>query len=128
MPRNRVCQPRPQHDERMLALILRGACGATDGVVQAPQGAAGAGIQIAHTAHYDVSLVVEIEAVVDQFVEIDLGRTFHAAVATRTSTAVAMPSAITAWSAWTTTAISASITTWTSTLAWRAIASSSITL
>ena len=55
-----------------------GAIGAAHGVVKAPQLALGAGIHVAHAADDAVRLVVEIQAVGDQLLELDLGRTFEA--------------------------------------------------
>jgi hypothetical protein len=75
VPRDGVGQARAQHDEFMLALVLRGAVGATHGVVKPPQLALGARIHVAHAADYAVRLVVEIQAVGDQLLQLDLRRT-----------------------------------------------------
>ena len=78
--RDGVGEAGAQHDELVLAFVFRGAGGAAHGVIKAAQLAARAGIHIAHAADDDVGLVVEVEAVGDQLVEIDLGRTVEAAV------------------------------------------------
>jgi hypothetical protein len=89
VPRDGICEARPKHDERMLALVFGGPSGAANGVIQTPQGAACTGIEVAHPAYNDVRLIIEIQAIVDQLVEVDFGRAFETAVATGTSTSFA---------------------------------------
>src|SRR5947209_15154121 len=76
MARDRVGQAGAEHDELVLALVLRGAHGAADGVIQAAELALGAGIHVAHTAHDHVGLVIEVERISDQLVVVDFGRAF----------------------------------------------------
>src|SRR5437867_757676 len=67
----------------MLALVLRGSIGATYGIVQPPQLAFGARVHVAHAADHAVRLVVEIEAVGDELLQLDLRRALEAgAIAT----------------------------------------------
>jgi hypothetical protein len=68
----------------VLPFFFGSARGAPDRVIETPQGAARAGVEIAHAADHDVGLVVQVEAVVDQFVEVDFGRAFGAAVSSWT--------------------------------------------
>src|SRR5262249_25461889 len=115
---NRVCQTRPQHDECMLPFAFRCAGRPPHGVVKPPQRAARAGIEIAHPADHHVRLIVEVQAVVDQFVQIDLRRTLTplAPIAARPPvaaaiTTVAAPIARTSASVTTTTAPTAPLRT-----------------
>ena len=70
---DRIGEPRPQHHECVLPLVHRRARGSSYRVIQTPQRAARARIQIAHAADYDMRLVIQIQAVANQLIEIDLG-------------------------------------------------------
>ncbi len=83
MARNRISQSRAQHHKLVLALRFRGARGAPDSAVESAQLAARAGIHIAHSADDGVRLIVQIKAVVNQFVEFDF--TEHVGTARRTA-------------------------------------------
>jgi len=112
--RDGVGETGAQHHELVLALILGRASGAAYGVVETAELAARAGIEIAHAADDDVSLVVEIEAVGDQLFEFDLGRAIETALAAGTATAITTPvaTAITTITAATATSITtATVTT-----------------
>jgi len=63
----------------VLAVAFGGSHGTADGVVEAAQLALGAGIHVAHAGYDGVRLIVEIEAVGDQFFELDLGGHFEGA-------------------------------------------------
>jgi hypothetical protein len=72
--RNGVSQPRAQHDEVMLAVAFRSAYRAADGVIKPAQLALGAAIHIAHTRHYGMGLVIEIQTVGHQLFEFDFAK------------------------------------------------------
>src|SRR5262245_53981351 len=91
MPGNCVGEPRAQHNELVLALVFGCAAGAADGVVKAAQLALGARVHVAHAAHHGVCLVIQIEAIADQFVEIDFGWTFGTAIIAPVSAAIVTP-------------------------------------
>src|SRR5579864_9382274 len=88
--RNGVREARAQHHELVLALIFGRPVSTAHGVVQPPQLALGGGVHIAHAADDAVRLIVQIEAVADQLLQIDLGRTFEtgAAIVATVTTAV----------------------------------------
>src|SRR5580692_7761807 len=65
----------------MLALAFGGARGAPDGIVEPAKLALGSGIHVAHAAHHDVGLIIQIEAIGDQLLDIDFGRTLGTPVA-----------------------------------------------
>ncbi len=89
---NGIGQPCSDHDEFMLAVAFRGAGGAPDCIVEPAKLALCAGIHIAHPAHNDMSLIVEIETVCDQFLDIDLRGAFAAPVTGSTSAGPPRPS------------------------------------
>ena len=89
MARDGVGQTGAQHDELVLAFVLRRAGGPAHGVVEAAQLAARAGIHIAHAADDDVRLVVQVQAVADELFEFDLGRSVEAALAAAVSATIA---------------------------------------
>jgi hypothetical protein len=64
----------------MLAFGFRRSRRSPHRVVKTPQLAARAGIQIAHTAHHDVGLVIQVQAVANQLIEINLRWAFRAPV------------------------------------------------
>ena len=109
--RDGVGETGAQHHELVLALILGRASGAAYGVVETAELAARAGIEIAHAADDDVSLVVEIEAVGDQLFEFDLGRAIETALAAGTATAITTITAATATSITTATVTTGATTT-----------------
>src|SRR5580700_3121901 len=78
---NSVSEARPNHDELMLALAFGGARGTPDGIVEPAKLALGSGVHVAHAAHHDVGLIIQIEAVGDQLLDIDFGRSFGTPVA-----------------------------------------------
>src|SRR5580693_1520112 len=73
---NSVSEARPDHDELMLALAFGGARGAPHGIVEPAKLALGSGVHVAHAAHHDVGLIIQIEAIGDQLLDIDFGRAF----------------------------------------------------
>src|SRR5438094_503828 len=85
MPRNRISQTRAQHDEMMLALTLGSANRAPHCVIEPAQLALGAGIHVAHASHHGVRLIVEIQAVGNQFFQLDLRRHLKRSAAAGTS-------------------------------------------
>src|SRR6266852_921266 len=76
MPRDGIRQPRPQHHELVLTLVLRRAICPAHRIIQPPQLALGGGVHVAHAADNPVSLVIEIQAVANQLLDIDLRRAF----------------------------------------------------
>ncbi len=72
MARDGVRQTRAQHHELMLPLALGRAHRPPHRVIQAAELALGAGIHVAHAGHDGVRLVVQIQAVGDQFFQLDL--------------------------------------------------------
>src|SRR6185436_7230757 len=84
MTRDGVGQTGAQHHKFVLALILRSTAGPAHGVVEAPQLALSARVHIAHSAHYSVRLIVEIETIIDQLFEVDLGRAIEPGAVTAT--------------------------------------------
>src|SRR6185437_16932633 len=76
-----VRQARSDHYKLMLALRFRSSRGAPHRIVEAAQLALGARIHVPHAAYNDMCLVVQVEAVGHQLVEIDLRRSFAAAIA-----------------------------------------------
>src|SRR5207244_3017755 len=85
-------------------LVLRSPRGAPHRVVETPQLAARTGIHVAHAAHHDVGLIIEIKAVGDELFEFDIRRAVETALAAAISTTFGA----TALSTWT-AAISATI-------------------
>jgi hypothetical protein len=69
-----------EHDELVLAFGLGGAAGAADGAVEAAELGAGTGVEIAEAGNEDVGLVVEVEAVGDEFVVLDFDGAVGAAI------------------------------------------------
>src|SRR5580704_18525 len=65
----------------MLALAFGGARGAPHGIVEPAKLALGSGIHVAHAAHHDVGLIIQIQAIGDQLLDIDFGRAFGTPVA-----------------------------------------------
>src|SRR5436305_9790654 len=72
MPRDRIRQARTQHHEFVLPLALHSPNRAPHGVIQAPQLALRAGIHVAHPRNNHVSLIIQIQAIGDQFLELDV--------------------------------------------------------
>src|SRR5260370_2497951 len=72
VPRDRVRQPRPQHHELVLPLVLGSAIRPPHGIVQPPQLALGPRIHVPHAAHHAVRLVIQVQAVGNQFLELNL--------------------------------------------------------
>jgi hypothetical protein len=99
MARNGVGQARAHHHEFVLAFGFHSPRGPAHGVVETAQLAARAGIHIAHAAHNDVRLVVQVKAVGNQLVNIDFGRTVTAPVAAVSAlrSPATVATAITAW-------------------------------
>jgi hypothetical protein len=92
MPRDGVREARAQHYELMLALALGRADSTADRVVKTPELALGAGIHIAHAADNAVGLVVQVQAIGDQFFQLDFGEGIEArtvAIAATAGTPVA---------------------------------------
>jgi hypothetical protein len=89
VPRNRVREARAQHDEFMLAFALRRSGRATNRIVQTAQRAACAGIHIANPDNDGVRLIIEIEAVIDQLVEVNVLKSEIATAAAGTRASVA---------------------------------------
>ncbi len=67
-----ICQACAEHDELVLAIGLGCAACAADSAEQTANLAAGAGIHIADAADHGVGLVVEVEAVGQQFFDVDV--------------------------------------------------------
>jgi hypothetical protein len=78
MTRDGVSQTRPQHHELLLPLVLRRSNSPANGIVEAAQLAFGSRVHIAHAADHAVRLIVEIQRIGDQFLDVDLRRTFEA--------------------------------------------------
>src|SRR5271169_444421 len=74
MTRDGVGQARAQHDELMLPLALRSPHRPPHGVEEAAELALGTAIHIAHASHHGMGLVVQIQAIGDQFFELDVLR------------------------------------------------------
>jgi hypothetical protein len=110
VPGNRVSEARAQHHEGMLAFCFGRSGGSPHGVVKTPQLATRTGIQIAHTTHDNVRLVIQIQAVADQLVQIDLGRTFRTTIAARPPVTAPVTTSV---AARTPAAISTTLWTWT---------------
>jgi hypothetical protein len=70
----------------VLALTFGRTSGAAYGIVQSTELTLCAGIHIAHATDYDVGLIVEIEAISNELLDVDFGRSLAAPI-TRTSTA-----------------------------------------
>src|SRR3954447_18195571 len=90
MARNRVRQAGANHDKLVLALAFRSAGCPADGIVQSAQLTLRSGVHIAHPAHHNVRLVVEIQTITDQLVQVDFGRSL-APPLTRAPLATAEP-------------------------------------
>src|SRR5437764_5116762 len=76
MPRNRIRKTGTHHHKFMLAFAFGSTCCPAYRVVQAAQLAFGAGIHVAHSANYNVRLVVQVQTIGNQFVQIDFGWPF----------------------------------------------------
>src|SRR5260370_1718975 len=72
VPRDRVRQPRPQHHELVLPLVLGSAIRPPHGIVQPPQLTLGPRVHVPHAAHHAVRLVIQVQAIGDQFLELNL--------------------------------------------------------
>src|SRR4051812_4908016 len=82
MTRDGVCQTRSNHHELVLPFRFGRAGGPPHCVVETPELALGAGIHVAHSADYDVRLIIQIEAIRDEFVQVNLGRPFGPSITT----------------------------------------------
>src|SRR4051794_4610033 len=60
--------------ELVLPFRFGSARGSPHCIVEAPQLTLGSGIHVAHSADYDVGLIIQIEAIRDKFVQVYLGR------------------------------------------------------
>src|SRR5580698_4338996 len=115
MPRDGVRETCAQHHEFVLPLAFRSADCAPDCTIQTAQLRTRTGIHVAHPAHHRVRLIVEIQAVVDQLLEVDVEHHVRTAavsttittIAIRTSamrsTAIAAPISAAPWAAWSAT-------------------------
>ena len=72
MARDGIRQSGAKHDELMLALILRRANGPTNSAIKPSELGAGGRIHVANSTDNGMRLVIEIEAVGNQLLEVDL--------------------------------------------------------
>src|SRR5688572_20215379 len=80
MPCDRISQSGTEHHELMLTLALRSAACPSDSVVQPAQLALRARIHVPHACDYAVGLVVQVKAIRNQLVKVDLRRAHPIAV------------------------------------------------
>src|ERR1051325_3201908 len=74
MARDGVGQARAQHHEMMLALAFRSAHRAAHRIIKPAKLALGSRIHIAaHAHHHGMRLIIEIQTVVDQLLDVDIG-------------------------------------------------------
>src|SRR5262249_55810418 len=89
---NRIGKTRAQHDELVLPLVFRSPDSAPDRAVKPPQLALGAGIHVAHPADDSMGLVIQVEAIGDQLIELNLRRAFRPATIAAPAVSTAFPS------------------------------------
>src|SRR6185503_240492 len=71
MPRDGIGQPGPQHHELVLTVGFRRANGTSHRVIQTAKLALGAAVHIAHASHDHMRLVVQVQAIGNQFLQLD---------------------------------------------------------
>jgi hypothetical protein len=113
--RDRIREAGANHYKLVLTLIFGSAGSAPDSTVEAPQLTLSAGIHVPHSAHHNVRLVIKIKAIANQLLDIDLGRTFTAAITGAAPTVAARAPALTSTVAATALASATLISAWATT-------------